>query len=53
MRLEFCLMKRIFALQKPYEKPTIPNGVVFLELFNKSGERVKICISPSGFIQKC
>lgn len=39
--------------KKPYEKPTIPNGIVFLELFNKSGESVKICILPSGFIQKC
>lgn len=45
--------KGFLLCKKPYEKPTIPNGNVFLGLFNKSGESVKICILPSGFIQKC
>ncbi|MBX7491079.1 pilus assembly FimT family protein [Helicobacter turcicus] len=45
--------KGFLLCKNPYKKPTTPTGIVSLELFNKSGKSVKICILPSGFIQKC
>lgn len=45
--------KGFLRCKKPYEQLTNPDGIAFLELFNRGHRSVKICILQSGFIKEC